>query len=80
MMDLTIFMNIRRFLVLIIMGAGLLMLSGCSSATLPWPEFSIDRSEADEALTKSEQSLLEELLSTNQKNHQEDAVREIEKR
>lgn len=55
-------------------------LSGCSSTTLPWPDLSVSSDEADGALNKEEQSLLDELLTDTQKNHDKDAVREIEGR
>ena len=56
------------------------VLSGCASTTLPWPDLSVSREEADDGLTKQEQSLLEEMLSSKQKNHRKDAVKEIEGR
>ena len=56
------------------------VLPGCSSTTLPWPDLSVSRDEANDGLTKQEQSLLEEMLSSKQKNHRKDAVKEIEDR
>ncbi len=56
------------------------VLPGCASTTLPWPDLSVSRDEADEGLTKEEQSLLEKMLSSKQKNHRKDAVQEIEAR
>lgn len=60
--------------------AAALMLSGCSTTTLPWPSLSISKDDADEALTKEEQSLLADLLATSEKNHKQQAVEEIESR
>lgn len=70
----------QQGLALIILMLALVFISGCSSTTLPWPDLSISRDEAEEALTKEEQSLLEELLTAQQKNHEKEAVREIETR
>ena len=58
----------------------LLTLGGCSTTTLPWPDMSISRDEADEALTKKEQNLLSELLDAQKDAHRKDAVKEIEGR
>ena len=67
----------KRIAALIILG-GTLVLSGCSTTTLPWPSLSISHDDGNEGLTKEEQSLLEQLLTTKQKNHRSDALREIE--
>ena len=56
------------------------VIQGCASTALPWPELSVSRDEANDGLTKQEQSLLEEMLSSKQKNHRKDAVKEIEDR
>jgi len=58
----------------------MITLSGCSTSTLPWPDLSVSSDEADEALSKKEQTLLDELLTNTQKTHDKDAVREIEGR
>lgn len=55
-------------------------LSACSTTTLPWPSLSISKDEADDALTKEEQSLLAELLASSEKNHQKDTINKIEDR
>lgn len=72
-----IFFSIKWPLVMLAVVAPL---AGCASTTLPWPDLSVSRDEADSALTKEEQDILEELLSQKQKNHRDEAVREIEKR
>ncbi len=63
---------------LIIFSMGLF--SGCASTTLPWPDLSVSKDEADSALSKEEQDILEQLLSKEQETHRADAVKEIEKR
>lgn len=55
-------------------------ISACSMSTLPWPDLSISRDEANDGLSKVEQSELEKILTVNQKTHREDAKRDIEKR
>lgn len=55
-------------------------LSACSTTTIPWPTLSISHEEADDGLSKQEQSLLAELLDSSQKNHQKEALKEIEGR
>lgn len=55
-------------------------LSACSTTTLPWPSLSISKDDADDALSKEEQSLLADLLSSSEKNHRKDAINEIESR
>ncbi len=64
---------------MLIMLAVAVVTGGCSSTSL-WPDLSISADEADEALTKAEQSNLEELLSETQKNHRQDALKEIKNR
>ncbi len=68
-----------RWEIIAALGAALL-LSGCSTTTLPWPSLSISKDDADEALTKEEQSLLADLLASSEKNHKQQAVDEIENR
>ncbi|GAA6213202.1 hypothetical protein NBRC116602_29430 [Hyphomicrobiales bacterium 4NK60-0047b] len=75
-----LFNNIRQPLIIIITALSLMSLAGCSTTTLPWPDMSISRDEADEALTAKEQDLLSELLDTQKKTHRQDAVKEIESR
>ena len=58
----------------------LLMMGGCSTTTLPWPDMSISRDEADGALTAHEQNLLSELLDAQKDTHRKDTVRELEGR
>lgn len=55
-------------------------LAACSTTTLPWPSLSISRDDADEALSKEEQSLLADLLAASEKNHRKEAIEEIESR
>lgn len=57
-----------------------LFLSGCSTTTIPWPTLSISHEEADEGLSKQEQSLLADLLDSSQKNHKREALKEIQGR
>ena len=71
--------SLRLFSALLIMFS-LGALSGCASTTLPWPDLSVSKDDADTALSKEEQDLLEQLLSHEQKTHRQDAVKEIEKR
>ena len=58
----------------------LLTLGGCSTTTLPLPDMSISRDDADGALTAHEQNLLSELLDAQKETHRQDAVKEIERR
>ena len=58
----------------------LLTLGGCLTTTLPWPDMSISRDDADGALTAHEQNLLSELLDAQKETHRQDAVKEIERR
>lgn len=57
-----------------------LALTACSSTTLPWPDLSISKDEPDGALTREEQDILKQLLADKQKNHKDEAVKEIENR
>ncbi len=75
-----IFNNIRQFLFIIVSAISLMAMAGCSTTTLPWPDMSISRDEANEALTAKEQDLLSELLDTQKKTHRQQAVKEIEGR
>jgi len=72
--------NTRRLSVALIICVVTATFSACSMTTLPWPDLSISGDEADGALSKNEQSQLEKILSTNQKNHRAEAEREIEGR
>lgn len=54
-------------------------LSACSMAPV-WPNLSISRDEADEAMTKQEIEQLEKQLTTKQKKHAKEAINSIEKK
>lgn len=73
-------MSCRKIAALFACLFGVLSLSGCSTTTLQWPSLSIEQNEADDALSANEQSLLADLLSSKQKHHRDEAVREIENR
>jgi|GEM_PF-5743040 len=75
-----LFNNIRQPLIIIVTAFSLMSIAGCSTTTLPWPDMSISRDEANDALTAKEQDLLSELLDTQKKNHRQEAVKEIEGR
>ena len=70
--------GLKKGAMLIILAVAVIT-GGCSSSPL-WPDLSISADEADEALTKTEQSDLNELLSETQKNHRQDALKEIQNR
>ncbi len=72
--------NANRLIVAIFVIVFALPVAGCSSTTLPWPDLSISHDEAEDGLSKNEQSQLEKILSNNQKHHREEAEREIEQR
>ena len=75
-----LFNKIRQPLIILMSAFSLMTLAGCSTTTLPWPDMSISRDEANEALTAKEQDLLSELLDTQKKTHRQQAVKEIEGR